>query len=79
MSHERMQLYAWVGEDELGSGQMGIKQGVVPAGCVPLVSIDPDKLLKLRGQLQEQANRYGKTIRLCRYKFVEEVIKVEPS
>ena len=24
-------LYAWVGEDEMGSGQIGLKQGVVPA------------------------------------------------
>ena len=25
-------LYAWMGMDELGSGQVGIKQGIVPAG-----------------------------------------------
>ena len=41
MSDERIEtmvLYAWVGEDELGSGEMGIKQAIVPAGNVPLVA-----------------------------------------
>ena len=29
---QEMVLHAWVGEDELGSGEFGIKQGIVPAG-----------------------------------------------
>lgn len=38
------QLYAWMGEDELGSGQFGIKQGLVPAGMIPLVATQRKKV-----------------------------------
>ncbi len=62
-------LYAWIGEDELGSGKIGIKQGLVPAGMIPLVSIDREKMIKLYPQMNEQAKQYGKRIRLCRFMF----------
>lgn len=32
--------FAWVGEDELGSGEVGLKRGYVPAGLIPLVAIE---------------------------------------
>ena len=35
---EDVELYAWVGEDEFGSGEIGLKQGLVPAGMIPLVA-----------------------------------------
>lgn len=75
-----MVLYAWVGEDELGSGEMGLKQGIVPAGCIALVAckegkIDQDYIIK---QLQEQATRYGKTIRLCKFVYSENLITITP-
>lgn len=74
-----IELYAWVGEDELGSGKVGLKQGLVPAGMIPLVSTDQTKLDRahLVEQMQAQANRYGKTIQLVRFVFdavVQEVI-----
>ena len=37
---EPLTIYAWVGEDEYGSGRVGLKQGVVPAGIIPLVAMD---------------------------------------
>jgi len=36
-------LYAWLGEDEIGSGEVGIKAAMCPAGCVPLVAIKSRK------------------------------------
>ncbi|HEY1897028.1 MAG TPA: hypothetical protein VGG62_12175 [Terracidiphilus sp.] len=66
-------LYAWVGEDEHGSGEIGIKQGLVPAGYIPLASMDYDlhKLEGLRKAMEAQALIYGKKIRLVRFAFAE--------
>lgn len=72
---ETVELYAWIGEDELGSGEIGLKQGTVPAGCIPLVAVDPLKMVRLRGQMEQQARVYGKRIRLCRFSFVEVLIE----
>jgi hypothetical protein len=68
---EEHSLYAWIGEDELGSGRIGLKQGVVPAGLIPMVAMDyhREKLEKLAPQMEMQAQRYGKKIRLARFKF----------
>ena len=78
---KKVALYAWVGEDEFGLGEVGIKQGLVPAGCIPLVSIHDFKISREQviQQLQSQANVYGKTIRLCKFEFVEEIITLEPE
>lgn len=67
-------VYAWMGMDEHGSGEVGIKQGHVPAGYIPLVSVDADKVRKYKPQLQAQAARYGRKIYLVRY-TVEEVLE----
>jgi hypothetical protein len=74
---EEMELYAWMGVDELGSGEIGIKQGRVPAGNIPLVSIDRAKVEKIYGQMEDQAKRYGQRIRLVRFMFVEVVRETE--
>jgi hypothetical protein len=65
------ELFAWLGEDELGSGAIGLKQAVVPAGCVPLVACMKAKMVlpDIIEQLQFQAKTYGKTIRLVRFVF----------
>jgi hypothetical protein len=78
---EDLELYAWVGEDELGSGELGLKQGAVPAGVIPLVAIDRTKIDRpdLRLQLLMQARRYGKTIRLVRFVFAEQVLSIGPA
>ncbi len=74
-------LYAWLGEDEHGSGKVGLKQALVPAGMIPLVAVDDFKLDReyIQEALQAQANQYGKTIRFCKFKFVEEIITLEPE
>jgi hypothetical protein len=66
---EALYLYAWVGEDELGSGEVGVKQGMTPAGCIPLVSVSQEKLEGLRRAMAVQGAYYGKKIRLVRFKF----------
>jgi hypothetical protein len=74
-------LYAWVGEDELGSGEVGLKQAMVPAGCIPIVATKRakvDQSLIVR-QLQRQSNNWGKTIRLCRFTFAEELLTLKPE
>lgn len=74
-------LYAWLGEDELGSGVVGLKQALVPAGYIPLVAVDGAKIDRdfLRQNLQAQANAYGKTIRLCKFVFEQEIVTIEPE
>lgn len=74
------ELYAYVGEDELGSGEVGLKQADVPAGRIPLVSIHAHKLdhAPVRAQLRAQVNRWGKTIRLVKYVPVEVLLELEP-
>jgi hypothetical protein len=81
MSIEDHSLYAWVGEDEFGSGVIGLKQGRVPAGFVPLVVMDYDlyKIERdyLRSQMECQAKQYGKKIRLVRFAFAEVIAETE--
>ena len=74
-------LYGWVGEDEFGSGKVGLKQANCPAGCIPMVAVRQDRMDEayIVGQLQQQANAYGKTIRLCKFVFSEEIITIEPQ
>lgn len=68
-------LYAWIGEDELGSGKIGLKQGMVPAGIIPLVAMDYhlDRLAKLKPQMEAMAAASGKKIRLVKFVATGEV------
>jgi len=80
MTIEEVVLYAWVGEDEQGSGELGLKQALCPAGIIPLVSVREEKMrLPFIGlQLQMQATHYGKTIRLCRFTFAGVIEELKP-
>lgn len=75
-----MVLYAWVGEDEHGSGEVGLKQGIVPAGVIPLVACKDGKVDQnyIVDQLQRQADTFGKPIRLCRFVFSEQLMVINP-
>lgn len=75
---EGVELFAWVGEDELGSGEIGLKQAVCPAGCIPMVSVKLDRMTQnyIKEQMDKQGKQYGKKIVLCKFKFeavIEEV------
>ena len=62
-------LYAYLGVDELRpENGIGLKQGLVPAGVIPLVAIDRAKLERVAGPgMQLQARQFGTTIYLVRY------------
>jgi hypothetical protein len=71
-----MTLYAWIGEDELGSGVVGLKQAHVPAGYIALVALDREKIDRpaIRDQLSAQARLYGVTIRLAAFTLSAEAL-----
>jgi len=68
-------IYAWIGEDELGSGVVGLKQGLVPSGYIPLAAMGHhlDRLAKVGPQMEMQARQYGKKIYLCKFEFTGDV------
>jgi hypothetical protein len=68
-----MKLYAWIGEDEFGSGKVGLKQHLMPCGLTPLVSVDREKLERpeVRAAMHAQARTYGVTIRLVSFTIDE--------
>jgi len=70
---EEFMVYAWIGKDEFGSGEIGLKQGSVPAGTIPMVSISQEKLDKYWEQAELQAERWGQKIYLVKLAFVEVV------
>lgn len=74
---KEMKLYARVGEDELGSGVVGLKQGIVPAGCIPLVACEKSKVAEdyIVQQMQVQGIFAGKKISLVRFAF--EAVEIE--
>ena len=83
MKVHELEAYAWVGEDERGSGELGIKNAVVPAGNIPIVAIERDKIDQpyIVRQLQAQSDKYGKTIYFVKLKFeqVEKVLKPQTT
>jgi hypothetical protein len=76
---KNLALYAWVGEDELGSGEIGLKQGLVPAGMIPLVATRRDKIDRpaLELGMEVQAAQSGKKIRLVKFVFAEVLKETE--
>lgn len=77
---EKMVLWAWVGADELGSGELGLKQARTPAGMIPLVACKEGKIDKpeIAGQLQSQATVFRKVIRLVRFRYQAVVETLNP-
>lgn len=76
-----MTLYAWIGRDETGREPgLGLKQALTPAGFIPLVSCRPGQLEQgyILEQLQAQASKHGKTIRLVRFVVESIEMKVVP-
>lgn len=74
------EAWAWIGEDEFRPGEIGFKQGVVPAGNIPLVAVERSKVDRpyLHNQLQAQVSRWGKPARLVRLVLAEEAAVILP-
>jgi len=74
-------LYAWIGEDEKGSGRIGLKQTLMAAGFIPLVTMDYDRhkieRAPVREAMEMQSGLYGKKIRLVKFVFAEVVAETE--
>lgn len=66
-------LFAWLGEDEMGSGEIGLKQASCPAGIIPMVATKRAKMESpfIELQLALQQNTYGKRIALVRFTAVD--------
>lgn len=75
---ESIKLYAWLGEDEFGSGEIGLKQAAVPAGMVPMVATSEAKMNQgfIREAMDAQGKKFGKKIVLCRYRIEEVILEV---
>lgn len=80
LAEEQIELYAWIGEDELGSGKVGLKQARVPAGMIPIVAIDRSKVDQeyIIAQLELQARMWGRPIKLVRFEMVEVLKEIQP-
>jgi hypothetical protein len=78
---DKLEIFAWVGEDEFGSGEIGLKQGVVPAGIVPLVAINVSKITtdNVIEQMQHIVNVYKKERRLVRFVEAETRVVLRPE
>jgi hypothetical protein len=75
-----MKVYAWVGEDEFGSGEVGLKQGRDRRGQITaLAAVDAEKLARFAEPLQLQATLYGKTIRLIECEEVRTLVTLTPG
>jgi hypothetical protein len=69
---ENLMLYAWVGPNDAPDATdstWGIKQGVVPAGYIPLVAVDQAKMERLFPQMAVMAKATGKVRYLARFVF----------
>ncbi len=67
----QIEMYAWLGKDELGSGVVGLKQGDVPAGRIPMVAVSRRKMENHWHQAEMQAALCGQQISLVRFLFAE--------
>lgn len=73
-------LYAYIGPDQFGSGVIGLKQARVPAGMIPLVAMEREKIDRpeVIEQLQCMVDAYLEPIALVRYELVEELFTLTP-
>jgi len=72
-------LYAWVGPNDAFDAKddkWGLKQGIVPAGIIPLVAVDCEKVERQWPQMAGLAKATGKVRYLARFEFAG-VVRVE--
>jgi hypothetical protein len=70
---QKMKLWAWVGLDDgpSRSGEVGLKQALVPAGYIPMVACKQEKMTQdyIQVQMQAQADHSGVKRYLVRFTF----------
>jgi hypothetical protein len=78
-----VELFAWVGEDDRMDGprtdDIGIKQAVCAAGCIPMVAVTVGKMSQeyIRQQMETLAAMTGKKRYLARFTFQEVVAETK--
>jgi len=74
-------LFAYLGVDEVNPEHgIGLKQARVPAGMIPLVAVDREKLERVADAgIRLQAQRYGNDIYLVRYVAVPSPLVAIPG
>jgi hypothetical protein len=76
---EKLVLYAWVGPNDAPGAtddNWGLKQGHVPAGFIPLVAVDCEKVERQWPQMRGLAVATRKVRYLARFEFAG-VVRVE--
>jgi hypothetical protein len=82
LSAEEMVLYAWVGKDDAidapRTEEFGLKQGVVPAGNIPLVACKEEKMLSqdLINQMMVLMQVTGIPRQLVKFKFEKVILEI---
>lgn len=79
---KNMELYAWIGQDDQPdrtqrTGEWGIKQGLCPAGYIPIVAVKRGKVEPFAERFEAQASAMGKKIRLVRFAYAEVIYETE--
>ncbi len=77
MTLDGMELYAWIGDDELSSDGISIKRVLAPTGCVPGVALRREKAESMKAKMEADAQFRGKKVRLAKFVLAEIVAETE--
>ena len=74
----KMKLYAWIGEDEENTEDIGIKMANGPKGPFPLISSDISKIDTefIHSMLKTQATLFGRPITLVSFEVKEKIKEI---
>jgi hypothetical protein len=78
-------MLAWIGEDEFGNGEVGIKRAMLDGNVFVLCMLEGQrnsallKQLSLFDQLQHMADQYRKPVRLVRFREAETLAVIMPT
>jgi hypothetical protein len=81
-SAQEMVLYAWVGADDAidapRTEEFGLKQGVVPAGTIPLVACKEEKVISqdLINQMMVLVQLTGIPRQLVKFTFEKVILEI---
>ncbi len=72
-----MELYAWIGENELPEYGLSIKRILAPTGCIPLVALRREKAEAMKTKMEAEAKLFGRKVRLVKFVVAEIVAETE--
>lgn len=77
MELDGMELYAWIGDDELAEHGLTIKRILAPTGCIPLVALRREKAEAMKAKMEAEARLYGRKVHLAKFVLSEIVDATE--